>query len=311
MNNSNVIPFIYEDLPVRIIMRKGEPWFVGKDICMVLGISDHTQALERLDEDERGRYDIPTPKGQQEAIIVSEPGLYRLIFTSNKPAAKAFKRWVVHEVLPSISKTGQYRTYAAGVEDQRPKSRMREAAERFLALPVAEANKKMRLIEEHRKTHGVREAQKLWEEMDLPVSAYHQAKTTQTAKSCLCTLLDFQPDEHSIQTVMDLIRAVTEEGDTEVQEALKQGGIFIAPHEDAVVIANASPWAKAAYARTPYSGDTWKARLRKLKGATCVKNSKYGLNNRAISIPLETILEADDVLDYTAQDEFTEDRSAA
>ena len=93
---------------VRVVMRDGEPWFVAKDVCTCLEIANVSDACSRLDEDERGIVSTDTPSGNQEMLIVSEPGLYSLIGSSKKPEAKAFKRWVNHEVLPSIRKTGGY-----------------------------------------------------------------------------------------------------------------------------------------------------------------------------------------------------------
>jgi len=107
--SQHVVPFQFEQQEVRVIQdENGEPWFVAKDVCAVLEISDHIQAVERLDEDERGRCKTPTPSGTQEMLAISESGLYTLIIRSNKPQAKPFRRWVTHEVLPSIRKTGAY-----------------------------------------------------------------------------------------------------------------------------------------------------------------------------------------------------------
>ena len=93
---------------VRVIMRCADPWFVAKDACDCLDLGNVSQTCSRLDDDERGIISIDTPSGKQEMLIVSEPGLYSLIGSSKKQEAKAFKRWVNHEVLPSIRKTGSY-----------------------------------------------------------------------------------------------------------------------------------------------------------------------------------------------------------
>lgn len=93
---------------IRVVMRDGDPWFVAKDVCTCLEIANVSDACSRLDEDERGIVSTDTPSGKQEMLIVSEPGLYSLIGSSKKQEAKAFKRWVNHEVLPSIRKTGIY-----------------------------------------------------------------------------------------------------------------------------------------------------------------------------------------------------------
>lgn len=93
---------------IRTVMQEGEPWFVAKDVCDVLELGNSRQALTRLDEDEKGVISTDTLGGSQEMSIVNEPGLYTLILGSRKPEAKAFKRWVTHEVLPAIRKTGRY-----------------------------------------------------------------------------------------------------------------------------------------------------------------------------------------------------------
>lgn len=98
--------FEYEGKQVRTIIKDGEPWFVAKDVCEILEI-DSSQT-RRLDEDEKGLYSIQTPGGVQQMVCVNEPGLYSLVLKSRKPEAKQFKRWITHEVLPSIRKTGQY-----------------------------------------------------------------------------------------------------------------------------------------------------------------------------------------------------------
>jgi prophage antirepressor-like protein len=106
---SNIIPFNYESQQIRVIQdEQGEPLWVAKDVCQILGLEDTHKAVERLDEDEKGRKTIPTLGGNQEMWVINEPGLYTLIIRSNKPDAKKFKRWITHEVLPSIRKTGSY-----------------------------------------------------------------------------------------------------------------------------------------------------------------------------------------------------------
>jgi prophage antirepressor-like protein len=99
---------------VRVILRDGEPWFVAKDVCDILGLGNPSEALRNLDEDEVFglRNSEAKTLGFRHATtgvnLVSESGLYTLIMRSNKPEAKAFRRWVTHEVLPAIRKTGRY-----------------------------------------------------------------------------------------------------------------------------------------------------------------------------------------------------------
>ena len=98
--------FNFEGSDVRVIAdEKGEPWFVAKDICDVLGLSNPTMALSNLDDEERAKFNLGR---QGESNIINESGLYSLIMTSRKPEAKKFKKWVTSEVLPSIRKTGSY-----------------------------------------------------------------------------------------------------------------------------------------------------------------------------------------------------------
>lgn len=86
----------------------GEPMFVAKDVCAALGLGNSRQALARLDDDEKGVISTDTPGGEQQMQAVNEPGLYVLVLSSRKPEAKAFKRWVTHEVLPALRRDGGY-----------------------------------------------------------------------------------------------------------------------------------------------------------------------------------------------------------
>ncbi|QAY12962.1 anti-repressor Ant [Mycobacterium phage JewelBug] len=90
---------------VRVVSIDGEPWFVAADVCRILGIQNPTDALKSLDNDERASFNLGPSTS---ANIVNEPGLYSLILRSRKPEAKVFKRWITHEVLPTIRKTGAY-----------------------------------------------------------------------------------------------------------------------------------------------------------------------------------------------------------
>lgn len=93
---------------IRVVEKDGEPWFVAVDVCRALELGNSRQALTRLDDDEKGVISTDTPGGTQEMSIVNEPGLYTLVLGSRKPEAKAFKRWITHDVIPSIRKTGGY-----------------------------------------------------------------------------------------------------------------------------------------------------------------------------------------------------------
>ena len=100
--------FEYQGNEVRTIQHGDEVWWVLRDVCRVLSLSNPAKVAQRLDEDEKDITLSYTPGGYQEITIVNEPGLYPVILRSDKPEAKTFKRWVTHEVLPSIRKTGAY-----------------------------------------------------------------------------------------------------------------------------------------------------------------------------------------------------------
>lgn len=114
---TSIIPFEYEGQPVRTVMLDDETWFIAADVCKILDIENTSDALRSLDEDERRNLprsealDSGYPFADlriQSLALVSEPGLYSLVLRSRKPEAKTFKRWVTHEVLPQIRKTGSY-----------------------------------------------------------------------------------------------------------------------------------------------------------------------------------------------------------
>lgn len=100
--------FSFESSNVRTLDLDGEIWFVASDIADALGYRDAPNLVRNLDEDEKGTQAVSTPGGRQSVTVISESGLYSAILSSRKPDAKKFRRWVTHEVLPAIRKTGQY-----------------------------------------------------------------------------------------------------------------------------------------------------------------------------------------------------------
>lgn len=110
MNNS-IQRFDFKGAALRTLTdENGEPWFVAKDVCDILELNNITEALRPLDDDEKTNFrnSEVAQNGGRAPIIISEPGLYKLIMRSRKPEAKEFQRWVTHEVLPQIRKTGGY-----------------------------------------------------------------------------------------------------------------------------------------------------------------------------------------------------------
>lgn len=126
---------------VRVIDQGGEPWFVAKDVCECLEINNSRQALSRLDTDEKADVILNDGSQNRKMNIVNEYGLYNLVLSSRKPEAKEFKRWITHEVIPSIRKYGSFNMAI-------PRT-----------LPDA-LNAYAREIEAHQKTQALLEAQR-------------------------------------------------------------------------------------------------------------------------------------------------------
>lgn len=148
--STTVVPFAFEGEPVRVVTKAGEPWFVLADVCRVLEHSNPSQAASRLDDDERGIISGDTPSGTQDMLAVNESGLYSLILTSRKPAAKRFKKWVTAEVLPAIRRTGAYIPSFANISS------------RALA-------QKLRAVQQARIAFGPAAARQVWFDVGLPV----------------------------------------------------------------------------------------------------------------------------------------------
>jgi len=104
----NLLTKTFGDQKIRMVEKDSEIWLVAKDLCAALSLGNSREAVNRLEDDERGVSTIDTRGGPQEMTVINEPGAYRLIFTSRKEAAEKFKRWLAHEVIPSIRKHGGY-----------------------------------------------------------------------------------------------------------------------------------------------------------------------------------------------------------
>ncbi|SMD10135.1 BRO family, N-terminal domain [Fulvimarina manganoxydans] len=145
--------FDFEGDPVRVEFDGDDPLFNGRDCCRCLSIEKPENAFARIPADEKGARSTGTPGGEQMMVWLREPGLYRLIFESRKAEAERFKRWVFHDVLPSIRRTGAY-----GRED----------------LPLADLAQLSRICDTVRRTHGIAAARKIWADRggpELPVGA--------------------------------------------------------------------------------------------------------------------------------------------
>lgn len=116
---SNLTIFTFEEQQVRFVGTADKPEWIAQDVCNVLGIEEPSSVLRNFDPDEKGVHLMHTPGGKQSMLTVTEFGLYRLIFRSNKPIAKKFQRWIIQEVIPSIRRTGSYTVPGVNPEAQR------------------------------------------------------------------------------------------------------------------------------------------------------------------------------------------------
>ena len=130
---------------IRVIERDGEPWFIASDVCKALDIANTTQAISRLDNDERSMFNIGRAG---DTNCVNEYGLYSLVLGSRKPEAKEFKRWITHEVIPSIRKNGGY------IADQEQLS-PEEVVARALLVAQNIIDEKQKVIEAQKEQIGL------------------------------------------------------------------------------------------------------------------------------------------------------------
>lgn len=161
---NELTPFLFENAHTIRAGRpeSGELMFVGVDICRVLEIKKHERALETLDSDERGTLSMGTPGGVQTVIGVTEPGCYRLVFKSRKPVAERLKRWLAHEVIPSIRRTGRFES--GGSEVIPPADRAP-----FPEWPMDEMRTKRGVADMYRLVYGVGAAQWIIPQLGFPL----------------------------------------------------------------------------------------------------------------------------------------------
>lgn len=145
MTSNNVQLFDFKGNQVRILSdEKGEPWFVAKDVCNVLGYANASKAInDHVDPEDKLNNESLSSLGQRGGWLVNESGLYSLVLSSKLPTAKEFRRWVTHEVLPSIRKHGGY---MAGQERMTPEQ-MALASMRWLQSKVDEQAKQLKAQE--------------------------------------------------------------------------------------------------------------------------------------------------------------------
>lgn len=171
---SEVQVFDFQEHAVRsVVDDDGEPWFVGRDVCRCLEIASPESSLRRLAADERRMHSMHTRMGLREFSLVSEPGVYRLIFTSRKEEAEQFKRWLAHDVLPALRRTGEYRIDAAepDEDDEAQREALLSGAIPVdgVAVSVETISASLKVVSEVCRIFGKPAARNVYTKLPLPV----------------------------------------------------------------------------------------------------------------------------------------------
>jgi|GEM_PF-1410323 prophage antirepressor-like protein len=290
--SAQIIPYVFDDDLVRVVMRDGAPWFVGKDVCRVLNLVNHKDALGRLDDDEKGVATAdPLSRserggGAQEMTIISEPGVYRLVFTSRKSEAERFKRWLAHEVIPSIRQTGQYRAEPEPEPLAAPRplgTAMPAAPEPMVGgEPMSLMRLRLDIVREARMNLGVAHARKLWHEFGLPCSAGRGGEPDEGRLLLLRLLQARLAIGDTRWSVEDALHAALN-GDDAVRKALFECGLRV--DEAHLWVANASPF----LAEIMVGREDWRKHLQAIPGAHATGPKRIGPGRRianGTSIPM-------------------------
>lgn len=284
------IVFQFEETSIRTFIRDDEPWFVGRDICAALGIKNSNDALARLDADERGVAITDPPRGgslgggTQEVTTVSEPGVYRLVFTSRTPKAESFKRWLAHEVLTSIRRTGRYSIVADEPED----GRLLHGYNRWQMAALIE------MLKLASKDGGPQTMWKVWDIHKLPnvrkSLISHVVETpADDPRGCFNHLCRIEARcGGTMGSLIDLALR-----DEPARSLLRSHGISvdISGKTGSVSFSDTHPFLRQAFARTQWAGE-WKRALILLDGASRTTKALSFNGNRslAVKVPRETVL---------------------
>lgn len=250
--------FAFHDHLVRKVEIDGQPWFVGKDICECLELKNYSTALDSLDKDEKGLHSMETLGGSQSVIIVSLPGVFRLIFRSRKQEAEEFKRWLAHEVLPEIMQTGGYRVHATPVAPLMT----------IEALGIERI--KLDMVREARIQFGIGRARLFWDRLGLPqvpqfedMSANDDGSPNDV-RACMTHFLDFPADE-DMRNFAELFNAARNL-EEDALATLERMGIRVVA--GGYWIAASKPEMKAVWAKSRWRDGLWVTILKQIPGVT-------------------------------------------
>ena len=282
--DNSIQNFAFNEHLVRVVAHDDEPWFVGVDVCRALELSKPENALASLDDDEKYTLSegvIGDGAGRAARLVVSEPGVFRLVFRSRKPEAEKFKRWLAHEVLPQIRRTGKYTP-----EESRPG--MNEAIRLDLTrdAPLAARVDVVRLA---RALFGKDRARSLWTEVGLPpVPMASDWDHSGEAVQVMSRIIDHQIDGRPVrQLIMDAV-----DGDEAARLALLHFGIRPMEEEDGFYISNTAQGVRSLFVGSIWQAGEWRTILRRLRGArphTKVRFGPGGHEARATWFPLEVL----------------------
>lgn len=281
--------FEFEGNGIRSIIQNEKPWFVAADVCRVLELSKPENAFARLDDDEKDTHIMGTLGGAQKMTIINESGLYSLILTSRKPAAKRFKKWVTSEVLPTLRRTGVY------IMDGRDEDLPSLADGKVFGMKVAKVNAAARLISVANALYGPEAARALWEsEAGLPKVA-HRCVTALAGTSaddptgCLRHLLRSAAENG--RTIGDTLRLALH--DSVAARLLPKFGMLADPHihKGYLAIASEHPFLDSVFLQTQWAGD-WKIAMMQLTGAKFARLRISGESNPTpvVLVPKRAVL---------------------
>lgn len=190
--------------------------------------------------------------------LINKPGIYRLVFSSRKPFAERFKRWLAHEVIPSIEKTGHY--------GPKPDEQRADPPAIDGELPLAERVHRLKVVMAAYRVHGRVRAIQMWQQLGLPPVPDAPRTPRDDGYDCIAHLLQASVvlDQPSIR---DLIEAALDE-DEQARALLVSVGIKPYPHEDGVLLANNHPALNTIFADTPWDHGYYARALRRLPGVT-------------------------------------------
>ena len=255
--------FDFDENPVRVIEKDGEPWFVAADVARVLEYRNAPDAVRVLDDDEADTHIMRTSSANgteqtREVTIINESGLYHLVIVSRKPEAKRFRKWVTGEVLPSIRKTGRYELPADDGEG--------DNGDRTDVLPDRSTSQWLKMIRETRLLFGRGAAREMWTRSPLPKIGFEtpdcisRTSSEETGRRCLAILTDAAVSDGRI--VRDLVRQNDD-------EALKRCGMrfFYLDGRKYLAVSNRHPFLDKLFRSTAFAFGGYRRALRGIVGA--------------------------------------------